>query len=324
MKIRKEAKDLMKLWGGFRAARVLLTANNFGIFEHLESSKTVKEIAKILNTDIRATELLLDALTGLGLVKKSAGLLKRTISKYKNTALSKHLLVKGQPYYQGDILRHAATLWDNWSGLDDAVKTGKPQHRSHDHDAFIRGMHNVASLKAEDVIKAINVKGVKKALDLGGGPGTYAMAMAKKGIAVTLFDSPETIAIAKNSIGKSGKELHFIGGDFLSDELGQGYDLVLISQILHAYSERENIHLLEKSKEALQAGGRIIIQEFFIDRTRTSPSQGTLFSINMLVNTDGGRCYSPSEISQWLSRTGFCTIKEKLLDDTVLISAKKT
>lgn len=47
---------------------------------------------------------------------------------------------------------------------------------------------------------------------------------------------------------------------------------------------------------------------------------GALFSVNMLVNTAGGRCYPPGEIKNWLSRAGLKELEEKLLDDTVLIS----
>lgn len=185
-------------------------------------------------------------------------------------------------------------------------------------------MHNIAIFKAKDVIRAINLKGVKTALDLGGGPGTYAIEMAKKGVSVTLFDSPETVKIARELINRSGvKGIKFIEGNFLSDDLGKGYDLIFISQVLHAYSGDDNIRILEKCMKSLNSGGRISLHEFYIDKSRTYPVQSALFSINMLVNTEGGRCYSPSEIKKWLSDLEFVSIKEKLLDDSVLITADR-
>lgn len=138
---------------------------------------------------------MLDALTGLGLLRKNK-------NRYSNLPIAAKFLVSGQPYYQGDILRHADTLWKNWSGLDEVMKTGKSYHKSHDQEAFILGMHNLARLKARDIIKAIGLKDVKTALDLGGGPGTYSIEMAKRGIKATLFDYPETIEIAKRVISK--------------------------------------------------------------------------------------------------------------------------
>ena len=164
----------------------------------------------------------------------------------------------------------------------------------------------------------------RQALDLGGGPGTYTIEMAKKGISVTIFDTPETIEIAKEVIKKSGvKNINFLQGDFLADDFGRHYDLIFISQILHAYSEDDNIMVLKKCRNALNKNGRIIIQEFFIDKDRANPVQSALFSINMLVNTEGGRCYSPEEIKRWYLKTGFRKIQKQLLADSVLISAKK-
>lgn len=314
--IREEAMKVREIWGAFRSSRVLITANNYRVFDLLIKPQSAKAISQKLKTDLRATEILLDALTGLGFLKKSN-------RKYRNTSISNHFLVKGEPYYQGDIIKHADNLWRNWSSLDEVVKTGKPSQKARDYDAFILGMHNLASLKAKDVMKTIGLKGVKKALDLGGGPGTYSMEMAKKGVRVTLFDHPEAIEVAKRLIEKEGvKGINFIKGDFMVDDICRDYDLIFVSQILHSYSEENNLMILRKCKKALNNGGRIIIQDFYISDNRTHPVQSALFSVNMLVNTWGGRSYSPKEIKRWLSEAGFKNIKERPMDDTVLIEGR--
>ena len=98
------------------------------------------------------------------------------------------------------------------------------------------------------------------------------------------------------------RNINFIEGDFICDNIGRGYDLIFASQILHALSEKDNLHLLKKCKRALNKCGRIIIQEFRLLKDRAHPQQGALFSVNMLVNTDGGRSYSPDEMKSWLSK----------------------
>ncbi len=312
-KINEQVKRLRAIWGGFRSARVMITANNFRVFDHLKKPQSAHEISRKLNIDLRATEILLDALTGLGFLRKSN-------RKYSNTPISNHFLVKGEPYYQGDIIKHADDLWRNWSSLDEVVKTGKPSQRARNYDAFILGMRNIAILKAKNVVKAIGLKGIKTAFDLGGGPGTYSMEMAKRGVKVTLFDHPEAIDIAKRLIeGKGIKDVNFRGGDFTVDDIGRGYDLIFVSQIVHAYSEKDNLQILKKCRKALSEGGRIIIQEFYISDNRTHPIHSALFSVNMLVNTQSGRCYSPKEIKRWLLEAGMKNIKQKLLEDTVLV-----
>ncbi len=312
------AMELRRLYGCFWSSRVLLTANNFRVFEHLKSPRTAEGVARLIRADRRATGMLLDALTGLGLLKKSA-------SRCANTALSGRFLVSDSPYYQGDILRHADVLWQNWSGLDGVIRSGRPHHSAHDQVSFIRGMHNLAVLKAKDVVKAFGVKGVRRALDLGGGPGTYSLEMSRKGVMVTLFDRPETIQIAKDIIGKSGaRNVSFIQGDFLYDDIGKDYDLIFISQVLHSCSEDESRGVIERSARALNPGGRIVVQEFYIHKSMTQPVHSALFSINMLINTPEGRCYSPSEIRAWLSASGFRNIRDKRMEDTVLIIGEKS
>jgi len=316
-KILEESKKLRELWRGFWSARVLLTANNYRVFNYLQKPQSARTISKKLNTDLRATEILLDALTGLGLLKKRN-------ERYLNTPLSEKFLVSGRPYYQGDILSHADVLWQNWSGLDEVIKTGKPNRKAFDQEAYILGMHNIASLKVKDVINAIGLKGVKTALDLGGGAGTYSIEMAKRGVLVTLFDRPETIEIAKRVIEKEKVNgINLISGDFIKDDISKGYDLILISQVLHAYSEKDNLQVIRKCKKALNKVGRIVIQEFYISADKTHPAQSALFSVNMLLNTEGGRCYSPQEIKGWLLKVGLKNIKERFIDDSVLIEGSK-
>jgi ubiquinone/menaquinone biosynthesis C-methylase UbiE len=304
--------------GGFRASRVILTANNLGIFERLKTPDTAASLARKIKTDRRATELLLDAVTALGLLKKSG-------AKYRNTAEADRFLVQNSPLYQGDMLRHSDSLWKSWSGLDEVVRTGLPNRSGRrDHESFIRAMHNNAVFRAAEVVKAVDLKGVNRALDLGGGPGTYSMELARKGVAVTLFDLPDTVRIARTLL-KEAKVggVDFLEGDFHSDDIGNGYDLVFISQILHSLSQDECLGLLKKSRNALNAKGKIAVQEFFLEINRAHPVAGALFSINMLVNTAAGRCYSPQEMKAWLLKAGFAGIKTKILGDTVVLTGRK-
>lgn len=310
-----QLQKLRQVSGGFRASRVILTANNYEIFEHLKKPKTSAVLAGKLKIDPRATELLLDAVTALGLLIKNR-------STYQNTALATEFLLKTSYWYQGDMLRHSDHLWKNWAGLDEVVKTGRPNRlEGRDYQVFIRAMHNNAILFAPMVIDAVDTKGVKKALDLGGGPGTYCAELARRGVSATLFDLPEAVKIARQLVKR--KTVRFMAGDFHYDDIGRGYDLVLISQILHSLSVKEIQALLKKARNALNPAGKIAIHEFLLDNDRAHPVPGALFSINMLINTTNGRCYTPQEMTGWLKTTGFKHIKSKILGDTVVLTGRK-
>ncbi len=312
--IPKDLANLRRLYLGFLESRVVLTANNLGVFESLKKASTVAEVSRHLKSDLRATEILLDALTGIGLLKKNRA------GKYLNVPVSNRYLVKDSDLYQGDIIRHASSMWESFSALDEVVKTGNPVKRGHDHKSFIMGMHNLSRLRTKDLIEAIDLKGVKTMLDLGGGPGTNAMALAEKGVKAAIFDLPETIKIAKKVVRLEGvKGIKFIAGDFHLDDIGSGYDLILLSQILHAFSAEQNTSLLSKCRSALNPGGRVIVQEFSINESRTAPSNSALFSVNMLVGTTQGRCYTPKEMKKWLTDSGFKKNRVKNLPETILV-----
>jgi ubiquinone/menaquinone biosynthesis C-methylase UbiE len=317
---RKDLKWLRQV-SSFASSRIILTANRYRIFDLLEAGgKSSGDVCRALKTDGRATEVLLNSLVAIGLLKKKDGL-------YRNAGIASRYLVKGKPDYQGDIMDHYHTLWENWAGLDKVLKTGKPSNGSHDHRSFILGMHNIALQKVKEVLAAIDLRGVKSVLDLGGGPGTYSMAFARKNIAVTLFDAPETLKFSRPLIKEAGlrKEVTFKAGDFTKDNLGSNYDMVFISQIVHSFGPETCAALLRKSYSSLNPGGRVVIQEFYLDETKAGPPQGAIFAINMLVNTPDGRTYTPKEMSAWLVKAGFSGIKTKRLSDTVLITgtAKK-
>lgn len=319
--IKKGRKDSVWLRqvSSFASSRIILTANNYRIFDNLEGSwKTAKGLSREIDSDSRATEFLLNSLVAFGLLKKQRNL-------YRNSSVASKYLVKGKPGYQGDILSHQNTLWDNWSGLDTVLKTGMPYRKSHNHESFILGMHNLATLKVKNVLNNINLNGVKNLLDLGGGPGTYSMAFAKKKIGVTLFDYPETLKIAEALIKKAGlaENIRLLPGDFTKDDLGNNYDLIFISQIFHAYGQDECLSMLRKSYSSLNPGGKVVIQEFYLDETRANPLTGAVFAINMLVNTQKGRTYTVKEMTSWLKMTGFSDIGSKIINEAVLITGTK-
>jgi 2-polyprenyl-3-methyl-5-hydroxy-6-metoxy-1,4-benzoquinol methylase len=315
----EQSRGIRKIWSNFQSSRVLITSNNYRIFDCLETPKTAGSVAAETGTDKRATEILLDALVGLGLLRKQK-------NRYRNTKTASRFLVSDSPYYQGEIIRHVDGLWDRWSDLDTIVKTGKPSLRARNHEAFILGMHNIAVTKAKEVISGVGLRGVKRVLDLGCGPGTYSMEMAGNGIEVTLFDLPATIKIARGVVSRSGaktENIRFMDGDFLTDDIGSGYDLILISQIVHMFSEKVNMMLLKKCRRALNENGRVVVHDFLINEARTMPPWSSLFAINMLVSTEGGRTYSPGDLKGWFLKSGFGNVRKKTVVDGVLVSARK-
>jgi hypothetical protein len=122
-----------------------------------------------------------------------------------------------------------------------------------------------------------------------------------------LYDLPETVSIARNQILDAGlgDRIETAAGDYMKDDIGRGFDAALLSNIIHSLSAKEFLTLARKVLGALDEGGIIAVREFRLDENRTSPVASALFAVNMLVSTEGGNCYTPSEIKNTLSRAGF-------------------
>jgi hypothetical protein len=146
-------------------------------------------------------------------------------------------------------------------------------------------------------------------LDLGGGPGTYAIHFCRQypGLTATVMDLPTTRPFAENTIRKLGMEdrVCFVPGDFLQDDIPGRYDAVWMSHILHGESASGCRRIIDKAASCLNPGARIaVVHEFILDDTRDKPLFPALFSLNMLLATEGGRAYSQSQISGMLETAG--------------------
>jgi SAM-dependent methyltransferase len=299
---------------GYQTSRILLTALELKIFTTIDEKKmTSEDISHKIGTKKESTETLLNALTALGFLKKHEGL-------FSNSPHSLQFLCEKSPDFLGGVF-HSNNLWDTWSGLTDAVKTGKHKKQKnvseHNEDwlyNFIAAMHARAKKSAFDDIEQIELTGTKSILDLGGGSGVYGMAFKKRAGAaeVTLFDLPEVIPISEKFIeseGYTGK-IKTLKGNFDIDPIGSGYDLIFLSAIVHMNNNEKNIKLIKKCTEALNPNGRIVIQDYIMNEDRTDPVRGALFAVNMLVGTKGGTTYTQNEINSWFEKAGITFSKK--------------
>lgn len=302
-------RELMATTNAFRQSILLLTANRFDLFTLLGlGNLSAQEIASELGWDERATAVFLNALTALGLVQKLEG-------QFSNTAISRRLLVKGLPDYQGDILNHNLNLWQRWSKMGEVLRTGKPlrdptRKRSEEElRNFISGMANLARFSAGKLWDQIDLSGRKTLLDVGGGPGTYSFAACKRNqnLEAVVYDLPEVEPIFNEHREDAGvgHRVRFHAGDFQTDSLPSGLDVVLLSSIIHSYGESDNVTSLKKIHEVLLPGGLLLVKDFYISVDGTQPLHAALFAVNMLLGTPSGGCYTRHQVESWLKEIGF-------------------
>ncbi len=299
---------LMSVSSGYWAGCTLQAAVRLQIFTGLAAGPlTATDLAADLESDEWGTALLLDALAALGLLIKEGEV-------YRNCSAAAELLVTHSPRYMGHIILHHHHLLDGWAQLDQAVKSGVPvTRRSYgvetERESFLLGMFNLAMALAPTIADAIDLGGCRRLLDLGGGPGTYAIhfCLANPGLEAVIFDRPTTGPFACKTVARFGvsDRISFAGGDFTVDEIGGGpYDVAWLSHILHSNGWQDCERLLTRVTAAMVPGGRILVHDFILNDAKDGPEFPALFSLNMLLANNGGRSYSELEIREMLEQAG--------------------
>lgn len=266
-----------------------------------------EKASEMAATDSRATGLLLDALAAVGLINKKDG-------SYTNTPFTAKFLVKDSPAYMGYIILHHHHILDGWAQLDEAVRTGKKVARRQygeevERQSFLLGMYNLAMGLAPQIASIFDMSDRRRLLDLGGGPGTYAIhfCLANPKLTAVILDRPTTQVFANQTVAQFNlsERISFVAGDFTVDPLPGGpYDVAWLSHILHSNSYTECQKCIDKTVGVLEPGGMILIHDFILNDSKDGPDFPALFSLNMLVGTDNGRSYSRAEIIDMLAQAG--------------------
>lgn len=300
----KTLEGLMEAAHGYQRSMTLFVALRLDIFSALAGGAAdARSLARGVSADPRSLSILLDALVAMGLLRKTG-------ARYRNAEVARDFLASGLRSKRS-ILLHHLDCWGDWTGLEKKVRRGRKgrAREGNIQENFIRGMEDNARERAAEVAARIPLRPGERVLDLGGGPGTYAVEWAARypGAELTVFDTPETLRVTRKILREKGAS-HLVRlreGDFLKDPLGGPYDFVWVSQILHAYSGKECLAILRKARRALAPGGRVAVQEFLLDESKTAPAGPAFFSVHMVAVTEGGRAYSAGEVARMLKTAGF-------------------
>jgi len=304
---------LLEISGNYWETCTLHAAVELDIFTALGSEHlTSADLSRKLGANDRGMTMLLNALTAMNL-------LNRKDDKYSNASVSATFLSKDSPQYIGYIIKHHHHLVDSWSNLAQAVKTGAPvrtrisQSDEEERESFLMGMFNLASNLAPGLVKTLNLSQRRRLLDLGGGPGTYAVhfCLNNPKLKATVYDLPTTMPFARKTIEKFGltDRIDFIGGNYLEDDIKGAYDVAWLSQILHGEGPEDCLKVIRKAVSALEPGGMIIVHEFLLNSTMDGPLFPALFSLNMLLGTADGQSYSEKRRIEMLTSSGLKDIR---------------
>ncbi len=317
---------LMDWANAFRRSRILLTGLELGVFTALGEADRAglgglssADLAARMGTEPRYTDRLLNALVALGLVEKGA-------QGFRNTPSAAELLDSASPRFQASLL-HTCSVYMTWSRLTDVVRQGKPardlppwvERPDTRTRHFIGAMQHYGRQRAPQVANQIDLSGVERILDVGGGSGAFCHEFLGRlpCATATLFDLPPVLPLAQQYAQEAGvaDRMSFVPGNYNTDALPGNFDLVFMSAIVHINSDEQNRLLVAKGAAALRPGGRLVVRDWIMSPDRTQPAAGALFAINMLVNTDVGDTYTADEVRGWMEAAGLTRVTFLETDD---------
>jgi acetylserotonin N-methyltransferase len=313
---------IIDLMDAFRRSKSMFAALNLGVFDLLAAGPmTTFEVATQLQTDLSATQRLLETCASLRLLENRSGL-------FSNTPEADVYLRRESPRsLAGYILYSNQALYYCWGNLEDAVREGTPRWQQtfgtpgpiFDHffstpekrRTFTMGMHGLGLSTSPAVVRSFDLSGFQTLADLGGATGHLVIEACETnpGLRGIVFDMPGVIAIAEEFITASPARdrLSTQAGDFFEGELPPA-DLYALGRILHDWGEDKIRLLLSRIYQALPPGGGLLIAEKLLFEDRSGPLGALLQSLSMLVVTEGKE-RSLSEYSALLSEAGFVEIE---------------
>ena len=177
---------------------------------------------------------------------------------------------------------------------------------------YSRLMTESQGLVAEDALRLVDLMGVKRLMDVGGGVGAFLAAAGRAYplMELMLFDLPVVVEAAPERLSAAGLAGRFTihGGSFRDDPLPTGADAISLVRVLFDHSDETVKLLLRRVFEALPPDGRVIIAEPMSGGASPSRETDTYFAFYTAAMRTG-RTRSAAEIGELLAAQGFTGIR---------------
>lgn len=279
---------------------------------------TAAELARRCEASPRGIRILADYLVSVGALTKDG---HDATARYGLTPSAATFLDRSSPAFMGSAIDFLCTpvLVEGFMNVAAAVRKGgtvSPDDGVLAPDAelwvrFARAMAPAATFVARLLAMQLDAAAAPrwKVLDVAAGHGMYGIILAGENpnAEIVALDWPNVLRVAEENARAAGVQDRFrtIGGSAFEAELGSGYDLVLLPNILHHFDVAGCEMLLRRVRAALAPGGRVVTVEFIPNDDRTSPVIPASFGIVMLVGTPAGDMYTYAELERMARNAGF-------------------
>jgi hypothetical protein len=292
----------------------LVVADELGLFARLiEAPLPVAELAARLSVPVRGVEALAGVLAGMGILARPAG-------KLALTPPARDYLLPDSPYYWGGLLEtcrndpavavlREAVRRDRRADAERVTRAWESGELSPERArAVTRLMHAHSFAAAGGVARWGDFSAVRRLLDVGGGSGCFCLAVATRypDLRATVLELPAVCRVAEETIAASGlsDRVDTLSRNMFRDPWPLGYDAIFFSNVFHDWNAADCRALARRAFDALPAGGRVFVHEALLADARDAPLTTALFSMHMLVRTEGCQ-FTARELEELLGACGF-------------------
>jgi SAM-dependent methyltransferase len=293
----------------FVFSRAILSAFNLGVFETMKQGpQTLQVVANAAGLDQRALRSLLEVLV-------AAGYLRCRDERYSLTRLSRKWCLKDSASGVAPQQEFNRIAWQWMDHMETFLRTGASVrfHESFgpaEWKLYMEGMECLArTFSKSAVAMAPDLSGASAMLDVGGAHGIYAAAFCKKypSLKATILDLPAAVDMGAPILKKyySGNRIIYRKGDATRDDFGeQCYDLIFVANVIHHLSDTETKALAAKARQALRAGGYLIIHEYLVPRVQ-GHAEITAATLNLIFGlTSASGCRTEADIRNLAESSG--------------------
>ena len=299
----------------FQTSAALKTAIELNVFTVIaEGADRANSLAQRVNAAERGVRILCDYLT-------IHGFLTKTDDRYALTQESAIFLNQNSPAYMGTLANFLASdaAKSDFDALTETVRKGGTSNAQGDNTKpnddlwvnFARSMAPLTTVSAGFIADLAGAKEGKacEVLDIAAGHGMFGITIAKqnRNAQITAVDWAPVLAVAKENAATVGvaDRVAFRPGSAFEADLGEGYDIVLLTNIFHHFDMPTCEKLMRRVHAALKPGGKALTLEFVPNEDRVTPPMAAGFSMIMLAKTDAGDAYTLSQYERMFRNAGF-------------------
>jgi demethylspheroidene O-methyltransferase len=301
---RARSIELFDILAGFSYSQVLYACVTLRVLEHVgQGGRSCTELAALIDVPVNKTELLVRAAVALNILGRDRD----------HVILGRHgAALLGQPWILRFVEHHRYLYRD----LEDPSALLRGEHRdgglrnywsyedvASDKSAYSALMAASQQAVSAQILGSYDFRRHKRILDLGGGSGAFLREVGARypQLDLNLFDLPGVVALAES---QAGENISRHGGDFRSDTLPSGMDIISLVRVIHDHNDDSVLAFLRNIRSVCTADTILLIAEPFSGQAATARATDAYFGLYFAAMGQG-RTRSPAAIATLAQQAGF-------------------